>query len=253
MTRTQPIQPGSGLFGGHRRRTVCTGYALSLVLAVTGFGAAGNTALAQSSHPKVVELFTSEGCSSCPPANKNVLALSSDPNILALSFSVTYWDALGWKDPFGDEAYTRRQAVYEPPLGRSSAFTPQVVVNGSRDVVGIDGGQLRSLVASSPAPKAASVDLRGGSVAVGAGSAPSGGADVWLVRYDPRVVDVPVRRGENSGRTLRHKNVVHDLKRLGKWNGKPATFRLPSASNGHRTAILVQTPRGGPILAAATN
>ena len=248
-TMSKPSQaPGSG------RRSSRPGFAgLALSLTAAGLLATGGAAKAQSSHPKVVELFTSEGCSSCPPANKNVLAMSQDPGILALSFSVTYWDYLGWKDPFGDEAYTRRQAIYEPPLGRSSSFTPQVVVNGSRDVVGIDGGELRSLVAGSPAPKATSVDLRGNAVAIGSGSAPSGGADVWLVRYDPRVIDVPVRRGENGGRTLRHKNVVHDLTRLGRWSGKPASFKLPPASSGHRTAILVQTPRGGPILAAATN
>ena len=236
----------------HSRRPVMrTTFALALLIA--GLPATGGAALARSSHPKVVELFTSEGCSSCPPANANVLALSDDPNVLALSFSVTYWDYLGWKDPFGDKAYTRRQAVYEPRLGQSGPFTPQVVVNGSRDVVGIDGGALRSLVARSAAPKAASVDLRDDSVAIGAGDAPSGGADVWLVRYDPRTIDVPVRRGENGGRTLRHKNVVHQLKRLGKWSGRPASFKLPLASNAHRTAILVQTPRGGPILAAARN
>ena len=251
MSRTTTARSQARLPGLVRRRVGGAAFALSV--AAAGLLAAGDQAAAQSSHPKVVELFTSEGCSSCPPANRNVLAMSQDPNILALSFSVTYWDYLGWKDPFGDAAYTRRQATYEPPLGRSSSFTPQVVVNGSRDVVGIDGGELRSLVASSPAPRAASVDLRGNAVAIGAGSAPSGGADVWLVRYDPQTVDVPVRRGENGGRTLRHKNVVHDLKRLGKWNGQAAYFKLPPASGGHRTAILVQTRRGGPILAAATN
>jgi hypothetical protein len=187
----------------------------------------------------VVELFTSQGCSSCPPANANVMALSSRPDVLALSFNVTYWDQLGWKDTFAQPAYTQRQVDYERGLNREGPFTPQVVVDGRRDVVGNVRSEIEELIASSKL-EGPSLTVSGGEVQIGAGRAPGAPADVWLVRYDPRVVQIPVQRGENGGRTLPHKNVVHSLTRLGDWRGPATTYAIPPAPAGLSTAVLVQ-------------
>ena len=201
----------------------------------------------------VVELFTSQGCSSCPPANANLIKVKDQPGVLALSFNVTYWDYLGWKDIFGRQEFTQRQVSYEPPLGHDGPFTPQVVVNGHAAVVGAAPGEIQHLIASTGRTSGPSLSLDGGKISIGAGAVPTGRADVWLVRYAKGVVEVPVARGENTGRTLPHANVVHSLKKLGSWTGDATALDLPPASDGLSTAVLVQSPSGGPILAAATD
>ncbi|TIX21148.1 thioredoxin family protein, partial [Mesorhizobium sp.] len=167
----------------------------------------------------VVELFTSQGCSSCPPANANLIKVKDQPGVLALSFNVTYWDYLGWKDIFGRQEFTQRQVSYEPPLGHDGPFTPQVVVNGHADVVGAAPGEIETLISASGQTSGPSLSLDGGKISIGSGNAPAGRADVWLVRYAKGVVEVPVARGENTGRTLPHANVVHALEKLGSWTG----------------------------------
>jgi hypothetical protein len=206
--------------------------------------------------PVVVELFTSQGCSSCPPANANLAAIADRPDVLALSFGVTYWDYIGWKDTFAKPQFTSRQYAYESTLHRATAYTPQMVVNGEMDLIGNSAEELDRFIgaahknASADAPQIA---LGDGRVTIGAGSAPEDAADVWLVRYDPNIVQVPVARGENTGRTLPHKHVVHELTRLGGWTGAAVSFDLPTAPDGLKTAILVQSAYTGPILAAATD
>ncbi|MGL4541954.1 MAG: DUF1223 domain-containing protein [Polymorphobacter sp.] len=201
----------------------------------------------------VVELFQSQGCSSCPPANANVNALiAARADVLALSFGVTYWDQLGWKDGFATPANTQRQWDYAKGLGHANVWTPQVVVDGRSDLVGNDAAALARAVAAARLPAGApSLELAAASVAVGSGTAPRGGADVWLVRYDPRTVAVAVRAGENNGKTLPHRNIVRSLARLGSWDGAAARFALPAAAPGLATAILVQGRGGGGIIAAA--
>jgi hypothetical protein len=199
----------------------------------------------------VVELFTSQGCSDCPPADDNVRALSDRPDVLTLSFGVTYWDNLGWKDTFAQPKFTQRQVDYERSFGHDGPFTPQVVVDGKADIVGARSGEIEGLMARETLAGGPDIQLRGGEVALGAGRAPPKGADVWLVRYDPRIIEVPIQRGENGGRTLPHKNVVRELTRLGGWTGAPERFAVPAAGGGLSTAVLVQTAGVGPILAAA--
>jgi hypothetical protein len=213
---------------------------------------AGSAWAADAVHPEVVELFQSQGCSSCPPADANVMALADRPDILALSFGVTYWDQLGWKDTFASPVFTARQWDYAHGLGHSEVFTPQVVINGRRDGDGINPANLRALLsAGDRGAGGPTVVVRGDRVMIGAGAAPSGGADVWLARYDPRIVMVPIQRGENGGRTLPHRNVVHVLVRLGRWDGAATVFALPPAAGpGLLNAVLVQAGRGGTILAA---
>jgi hypothetical protein len=226
---------------------------LFAVAGVLAMGGLARPADAAGNGPTVVELFTSQGCSSCPPANANLAALSDRPGVLALSFSVTYWDRLGWKDTFGRPAYTARQEAYEAPLGESGAFTPQMVIDGRKSLVGNELSEVERLVAAARRDSGPSLTLDGGVAQIGAGSAPRDGADVWLVRYDPRRVEVAVSRGENAGRTLPHKNVVHDLSLLGRWTGSPMTIPTPQVADGLHLAVIVQAHAGGPILAAATN
>jgi hypothetical protein len=206
---------------------------------------------ADPAHPVVVELFQSQGCSSCPPANANVTDIADRPEVLALSFGVTYWDSLGWKDTFASPKFTARQWDYARGLGHPNVFTPQVVVNGRRDGVGVDRGELRGLIAAGDRGDGGPMlTVHGSELTISA--APRRKADVWLVRYDPRTVQVPIKRGENSGRTLPHKNIVRELTRLGQWNGAAETLALPPRADPVlRTAILVQGAGGGPILAAA--
>ena len=202
--------------------------------------------------PTVVELFQSQGCSSCPPADANLNAIADRPDVLALSFAVTYWDNLGWKDTFASPAFTARQYAYMRGLGHSNVATPQIVINGRHDVDGIDSHELAAAVHAAGAPAGASLAVAKGSVSIAAGSAPARGADVWLVRYDPRVQLVAIRRGENGGKTLPHRDIVRQFTRLGGWFGAARNFPLSGgAAPGLKTAILVQTTGGGPILAAA--
>jgi hypothetical protein len=230
----------------------------TISLAVHGAAAAVALALAAPSalaadaqHPTVVELFQSQGCSSCPPANANAIALSNRPDLLVLSFGVTYWDQLGWKDTFASPRYTERQWNYAHALHHSDVWTPQVVVNGRADVVGVRRDELEGLIRREDRGDGGpTITLDGDRVSIG-GGATHRAAEVLLVRYNPNIVQVPIQRGENAGKTLPHKNVVKELVRLGAWSGAAESFRLPLNAPGLKTALLVQDGPGGPILAAA--
>jgi hypothetical protein len=208
---------------------------------------------ADAAHPTVVELFQSQSCSSCPPAAANVAAISDRADVLALSFAVDYWDRLGWKDTFSKPAWTARQYAYARALGRDGVYTPQVVINGRVEGDGLDPGGLAGLMSRGDRGGGGpDVHFATGAVSIGAGATPAGGADVWLARYDPRVIEVAVRRGENAGRTLPHKDVVREMIRLGDWRGRAETFALPAAGEpGLTEAVLVQASGAGPVLAAA--
>jgi hypothetical protein len=198
----------------------------------------------------VVELFQSQGCSSCPPAEANLNAIAGQPGILALSFGVTYWDSLGWKDTFATEAYTDRQWAYAKHRKRDNVWTPQVYVNGHADLVGNDRTQLDQAIAhaNSQGPQ---LSWEKDQLLVSAGK-PTATCDVWLVRYDPRTINVAIGAGENSGRTLPHRNVVRELVHLGTWDGSPQSFTVPpSALKGLSTAALIQIKTGGDILGAS--
>lgn len=199
----------------------------------------------------VVELFTSQGCSSCPPANANLARLARRPEVLALSFSVTYWDPLGWPDTFARPAFTARQRDYQRGLGNDNVWTPQMVIDGRADVVGGRMGEIEAQIATHRPFSGPVVRFNPRGVGLAGGRAPRQPADVWLVRYEREAIHVPVARGENSGRTLPHANVVRELVRLGQWRGQTVGFALPPArTGGLATAVLVQAPDGGLILGA---
>jgi hypothetical protein len=201
-------------------------------------------------HPAVIELYQSQGCSSCPPALEVLRTIADRPDLIALNFAVTYWDHLGWKDRFASPAYTARQWDYAKAGGRRQVATPQLIVNGRGHV---NGGNPREVAAAlarwSRGSGGPAIGATAGAVTVGAAKT-AAPATVWLVDYDPRTIQVPIRAGENGGRTLPHRNIVTGLTAIGAWRGTAARYALPPARPGQRRAVLVQAGTGGPIIAA---
>jgi hypothetical protein len=201
--------------------------------------------------PVVVELFTSQGCSSCPPANAYLNELARDrTDVLPLAFHVTYWDRLGWKDPFSLSAATERQDVYGHRFGDGS-YTPEIVVDGASSHVGSYRQEVGSAIeqAKRQSQTAASVSVtRDGSqllIEVGAGK---GNGRVLLIGFD-HDHQTPVRRGENSGRTLEEANVVRSIRAIGDWQG--AALRLSEAfPEGQDVAVMLEGPDGRIVGAA---
>jgi hypothetical protein len=224
-----------------------------LFLALTtlaGFSAA--PALA-AKPPVVVELFTAQGCSSCGKANQVIADMADDKGVLALTYSVDYWDYLGWTDTFAKPAFATRQRAYAQKFSLRDVPTPQVVVAGRQQASGAKAEAVETLVKDAAKAPSNPPDMEfigdGGRVAVGSGPAPRGGGEVWLVRYDPREQDIAVKRGDNRGQTLVHRNVVRELIRLGPWNGRPKLYRLPAAADeAFKTVIIVQGAKGGRVI-----
>ena len=195
--------------------------------------------------PVVVELFTSQGCSSCPPANAYLNELSKRPSdVLALAFHVTYWDYLGWKDPFSLPVATDRQAQYGRRFGDGS-YTPEIVVDGAAGLVGSYRDEVNSAIAKARAQNvtAAEVNLvaRDGkaSIDIGAGK---GAARVMLVGFDREHVTA-IGRGENRGRTMAEANIVRSFRPIGQWSGAPVHLeeRLP---DGEQVAVILESADG---------
>jgi hypothetical protein len=236
--------------------------ALALTMALAAWLAAAGTqaqsAWAGESRPVVVELFTSQGCSSCPPADELLGELAKQPGVLALSFHVDYWDYIGWKDPFAAAQYTERQRDYTAKLGLRYVYTPQMVIDGRHDVVGSKRGEVMRIIAEAamtePAVAVTLDDVGGGRVLLSAGQAPMEGATVWLVNFDDGH-DTDVARGENRGHSLHNSNVVREFIALGTWSGEARSFDLDfagaKAAGRGGCAVIVQQGRGGPILGAA--
>lgn len=210
---------------------------------------------ATAKSPVVVELFTAQGCASCGQANVYLGKLAERDGVLALTFPVDYWDYLGWSDTFAKPEFTNRQKAYVARLELREPYTPQMVIDGHAQAGGLQTDKVDRLVAQAvrsdaPSPDMAFFGQR--RVDVGSGPVPRGGAEVWLVRYEPRQQDVVVKKGDNRGQTVVHHNVVREIKRLGTWRGRPTAYRLPVADDeGLATAVLVQAKGGGRILGAA--
>jgi hypothetical protein len=200
----------------------------------------------------VVELFTSQGCSSCPPADAVAGRLRKDPELLVLSFHVNYWDGLGWKDPFASQASTDRQNAYARSLRENSVFTPQVIVNGTVSVVGSREGAIKQAVEAAdeeifPVQADLIKQPDGGFTLRLRGSVV--GAEVWEVRY-LRYAATQIRGGENGGRMLETYNNVTHIRRLGAF--APGTLELPPLNApDDGLAIIVQASGMGGVLGAA--
>ncbi|MCY7281318.1 MAG: DUF1223 domain-containing protein [Sphingomonas bacterium] len=224
---------------------------IAVLAALAATVSSSPAATASADRPVVVELFQSQGCSSCPPANAMLNRLVDRADLLPLNFGVTYWDRLGWKDKFAHPAYTERQWDYARSAKRSNVATPQFIVNGHGVVTGSDAQQLaQSIRGEDRTGRGPAIAVDGKRVRIAAGRA-SAPATVWLVRYDPRVRNVNIGRGENEGRVLPHRNVVTGLRALGTWKGNAAVFDQPAYRDANeRSATLIQQGTGGRIIAA---
>ena len=234
-------------------------FAALLLIAGPGLLGAGATAAA-AEEPTVVELFTSQGCNSCPPADEVLVELLQRRDIVALSFHVNYWDYLGWKDTLATDETTDRQRTYASFLGERSVYTPQLVIGGVRHEVGSRRAAVMATIArvaeNQDAMIAVSATADGDGnlhVRVGDGAPVQRDIVVWLVRFDKTQV-VEIKRGENRGRTLTYRNVVRDYRKLGMWYGKAMDLYLDLAKlrEGGRdgVAILVQENGAGRIVGA---
>ncbi|HJS87599.1 MAG TPA: DUF1223 domain-containing protein [Acetobacteraceae bacterium] len=202
--------------------------------------------------PIVVELFTSQACSSCPPADALLAELKrTRPDLLPLDFHVDYWNRTGWADPYSLAAATERQRRYAGVFGGEGVYTPQMVIGGTRQAVGSDSAAVSAAIASvqssrtQPAPLA--VEWKGSRLMVSIGSGQDN-ATLWLVGFDAQHV-TPIGHGENAGRVLTEVNVVRSLQRAGHWHGTPVTIDV-APPLGERGAVLLQA-NDGRILGAS--
>ncbi len=220
---------------------------LSRVFAVGVFFGWLPVAAAGAERPVVVELFTSEGCSSCPPADAYLTELSHGrPGVLPLAFHVTYWNSLGWKDPFSLAAATQRQARYGERFGDGS-YTPEMVVDGRKGLVGSERGAAEAAIAAAAGRRteaAMTLSRHGDGVSITVGQG-NGSGHVILVGFDPEH-RTAVGRGENSGRTLTESNIVRSIRPVGDWAGAPMTLDV-AAPAGQDAAVLLEAPDGSII------
>ena len=209
------------------------------------------TTAAAAERPVVVELFTSQGCSSCPPANAYLNELARDrTDVLPLGFHVTYWDRLGWKDPFSLNEATSRQDVYGHRFGDGS-YTPEIVVDGASSHVGSDRAEVGAAIdaARQHSTTAASLHVAkaadGLAIDVGAGQ---GSGRLLLIGFD-HAHTTAIHRGENGGRTFDESNVVRSVRGIGDWRGAPLNLheRLPE---GEDVAVVLEAPDGRIVGAA---
>jgi hypothetical protein len=214
---------------------------LSLCLTV------GTAAARAGERPILVELFTSEGCSSCPPADALLAELASRPDVLALSFHVDYWDGLGWKDPFSGREATQRQNRYAALLDLATVYTPQIVVDGRRQAVGSDRAEVEHALDLArrdrqEVPVTLALDHSQAQIKLGPGSN-AAAASVLLIGFDRRHVTA-VKRGENSGRTLPHVDVVRGVEEIARYSGTAGAIAAPIRWNCDRIAVVLQATDG---------
>jgi hypothetical protein len=220
-------------------------------------------ALAGPAPKAVVELFTSQGCSSCPPADELLVELAGRPDIVALTLPVDYWDYLGWKDTLAQPAFTARQRAYASARNDKQVYTPQVVVNGLKPIVGSDRAKIEGQIAKAAEgprlPVAIALEETGAavSVAIAASADASLSGEAWLLPV-AKSREVAIARGENKGRTIAYANVVRGMVKLGDWSGAPVRFEVPldqaRPAEADSYVVLVQATadaKPGAILGAA--
>ena len=225
-----------------------------LLAACLATGAATSPAGAKT----VVELFTSQGCSSCPPADAYLGELAARDEVIALSFHVDYWNYIGWRDPFSSAEATARQRDYKRTLGRRYVYTPQMVVDGRAETVGSDRGRVEQLIEAARGRTGLAVELAhrdGDAVRVRIPEEPGYDgppAILWMALYDRRHT-TSIGAGENIGVTLTNSNVVRRFENVGAWRGERVALDLPltGAEGRDGCAVIVQAGRGGEILGAA--
>ncbi len=230
-----------------------------LALSLAAPAAAGEPQMAAGAAPRpvVLELFVSQNCAACLDANAAMAELSGAGGVLPLTYDVDYWDYLGWRDTLAHPDFADRQRAYADRFGQPRVYTPQMIVDGREAGPGGDGGRIQADIkicreAAADAPVALTARREGGQIAIeiGAGAAPSEGADIWLVAYHPGHMTVEIGGGENRGRDFTVVNAVREVRLVGQWRGKAQSLRADAPGTAGY-AILVQHRDTGPILAAA--
>ncbi|MGD9802668.1 MAG: DUF1223 domain-containing protein [Hyphomicrobiaceae bacterium] len=246
----------------------------SLLLAAVGLGLAMTSATAQQAFDEVssdgsgvhavLELFTSQGCSSCPAADALLGKYAADKNVIALSLPVDYWDYLGWKDTLAKPKFSARQKYYAKERGDGRIYTPQMVVNGRAHVVGSNSESINTAIASTSnafdatrVPVKITLDRK--HLVVETGDAPAGStvneATIWLVMVH-REAEIKIERGENRGKTVKYINVVRELNPIGVWSGKAASYEISREAvaepGNEMCVVLLQIGKAGPIIGAAS-
>lgn len=203
----------------------------------------------------VVELYTSQGCSSCPPADALLARLARRGDLLPLALHVDYWDYIGWPDAFADPAFSERQKAYARAAAARGVYTPQLVVGGSEDLVGTHEMELADLIAADRArPDQAELTLArsGGRLTIRAVARGrfAGPLLVQLVRFKPEET-VEITRGENAGRTISYSNIVTEWREIGRWSGEEPLSLAVAVPGADPVAVILQEQGPGPIVAAA--
>ncbi|MDP6343614.1 MAG: DUF1223 domain-containing protein [Alphaproteobacteria bacterium] len=206
----------------------------------------------------VVELFTSQGCNSCPPADRLLGQLAQRDDVIALTFNVDYWDYLGWKDTLARPENTERQRHYAHFLRSRTVYTPQIVIGGRQHAVGSDEAAVDAAIDAEQRRAGPAIVVNKQDdrllVSIPAAADGKGEATVWLIRFENRR-EVPIRRGENAGHKLAYYNVVRDIRSLGEWQGQTMRIELSrddlQLQGGDGCAIVLQQRPVGPILSAA--
>ena len=198
------------------------------------------TAIIRPAHAEpraVVELFTSQGCSSCPPADKIIGEFAKDPSVIALSMPVDYWDYLGWKDTLADKRFSARQKAYSQMRGDRNLYTPQVIVNGSAQVIGSDRAAIEGAIKNTggadgvmSVPVTMSLSGKQLNVSVAASTEPSAThGEVWICAIS-KSIPIMIGRGENRGQEVTYYNVVRNLLKVGDWDGSSGSWTVPIES-----------------------
>lgn len=229
---------------------------LALVAAGTSHSSSTAAPAQTGSGPVLLELFTSQGCSSCPPADALAERLAREPGVVVITRPVTYWDRLGWKDTLGSQVNTDLQQDYDAHrLPGGGVFTPELVVDGQNGAVGSDEREVRRLIGTAAGrakPFIAQANAKGGGLAVGIAGQPQAEAEVVLVALTSKVT-VAVGSGENGGRRLTFTNVYRGERLLGQWRGGTASFPVAApllrVAQADRYAVVLRRPGGGPVLA----
>jgi hypothetical protein len=224
------------------------------VAGLFGSGVSGQSAAKADPQPVVIELFTSQGCSSCPPADELLAELGNRDDVIPLALHVDYWDYIGWKDRFAAPEFSKRQRGYARAGGWKMIYTPQMVVMGVEDVVGSKPervGELISKYAGQDGPLDLTLVRRGDRVEI---RIVADGAvrpcDIHVVRYEPSE-RVTIKRGENAGRSITYTHIVRDWNIAARWDGVGVFEGEVPVPDGEPVVVLVQAPKNGPILAAA--
>ena len=211
-----------------------------------------STVFAQS--PVVVELFTSQGCSSCPPADALFRELATREDVIALSMHVDYWDYIGWKDEFADPQHAKRQRAYAVEAGRRSIYTPQMIVNGVTDIVGTKPMELSKAISAYQRKPSLSVSLERSDGAIFVSTEPSaefeGPFVVYMAQFQP-LRKARITRGENAGHTLNYANVVENMVVLGEWDGQTPFRMEANAATDRGVVVWLQQGVAGPIRGAS--